>query len=223
MPGNLLGYLNFTSLIILLVAAGLGVFLFGRLSASLRVLVINIWITFGLGLAATLLWLQSFTNLPILHIYTVAEFCLLGMFFALLAPPKDSTRNVITIVVVAGAVLMLLNTLFLQEILQFNSNARTLEAILLAGMGVYYLFLLSGPNSHLEASEGKAFSVINAGIILYFSASLLIFLTSAFTGSMSKEMSRNIWVIHALLNILYNVLLCAGLIAFWKTSLTSSD
>ena len=117
---------------------------------------------------------------------------------------------------------MVLNTYLLQPLEAYNSNARTLEALLLAVFAVYNLFRGSELEAYRQTPEGKAFYLVNAGVLLYFSASLFIFLSSSYTQDLSIETSRNIWTIHALLNIVYNGLLCAGLLTFWKTNSTFS-
>ena len=105
MPGNLLGYLNFASLFLLLAAAIMGIVLLPKLSRPLKLLVLSIVVTFLLGLAATILWLQNATNLPILHVYTVAEFAALGAFYAYLAPGGSTLRTTILTLVFVGCLL----------------------------------------------------------------------------------------------------------------------
>jgi len=213
-PGNLLYLLNNASLLVLLVAFGAGALRWRQLNSEFRVLVVAMGSILLIGLCQLVLWLQSIPNLPLLHLYTVAEFVLLGSFFRLLAPPQSVVRTAITSLVVVGTLLMLANSVWLQDLNQFNSHARTLESLLLTGFAIHRLFTAASTTT--SGPREKALFWINAGILLYFSASLIVFLFSNYTSGLSKDMSRNIWSIHALFNLLFNCLLAVGIFKLWQ-------
>ena len=221
MPDNLLFLLNNASMLVLGIAAVGAMARWRSLSVRLRLMAIAMTTMLGFGLLTMAFWLTGTPNLPILHVYTVVEFILLGSFYALLATSKAQQRIVVGLMTV-GLLLIVLNSVLLQPFDTFNSNARTLESLLLASFAVQRMFQVSG--NHLnQTTEQKALFWINAGVLLYFSASLIVFLFSDYTSQLSIEMSRNIWSIHALFNLLFSCLLAVGIFKLWKPTTTSSD
>lgn len=222
MPENLLLVLNNVSMLVLAAALFGGIGSWKSLSRQLRLCTISMGVMLAFGLLTLALWLTGTPNLPVLHAYTVIEFLLFGSFYALLAPDRSQQRLLAGIVGV-GTVLIVLNSLLLQPLDTFNSNARTLESLLLASFAVHRLFRVSATATTTQTNEQRALFWINAGVLLYFSASLIVFLFSDYTSQLSIEMSRNIWSIHALFNLLFSCLLAVGIFKLWKPTTTSSD
>ncbi len=153
-------------------------------------------------------WLQL-NNLFLLHIFTVVEFCFLVYLFG----PK--IKNLISgqtlwYLMVAFTVFALGNSIFIDGISRFNAFARAIEGVLIIAIVLFYFYTLlkSLEIRHLDRSP---LFWIGAGLLIYFSGSLFVFIYSNKILSSSSS-SLVIWVIHALLNIL---LLIFYSIALW--------
>ncbi|MEL6276491.1 MAG: hypothetical protein AAFU03_15430, partial [Bacteroidota bacterium] len=96
-----------------------------------------------------------------------------------------------------------------------NATARTLESIILLALGVIYFFgrlskISEGEITHLPLASMPMFW-INTAILIYFPASLFIFLFGPwFLGE--NAYSYNMFAIHALLTIVKSILYA---IALW--------
>ena len=84
----------------------------------------------------------------------------------------------------------------------------------LSGLALLYLGRLLRPPLTLAPLEREPMFWVSAGAVLYFAGSSLIFLTSNLTLLHSRELSLNVWAVHALLysflNGFYIVALCVN-------------
>lgn len=93
---------------------------------------------------------------------------------------------------------------------QFNPVQHFVESVaVLALVLVYFRRKLARPIS-LAPLEHEPMFWVSAGLLLYFSGNILIFLSSNLTLRLPKELSQNIWAIHALL---YTFLNCFYVVA----------
>ncbi len=152
-------------------------------------------------------------NLPLYHLYIIAEFSLLSLVFSQgyegLLPAKHHR-----VLIVVFAALATLDIFFFQPLGSYPSHTRTLEGILLLGLALryFYLVLKELKIPHIERSFMFWFAT---AILLYFSANLLLFIYSNYIVGEDSRTFLEVWAIHAFLNILlyllYTVALCVAL------------
>ena len=164
----------------------------------------------------------SKNNLPILHLFTFLEFVLLSSFYKPLLRDFGLSVRLFFLITISVALLIVLNTLFLQPIFEFNSYAKSLSQTILIAYAVWYFF---GKTIWAKKSTGNNdLDLINAALLIYFSGSLFIFMFSnTFAGDETGAYSF-FWALNALLNVLYQVLIFIGLwrVAYSKVILCSS-
>ena len=188
-----------------------------------KLFTIYIGITFIFELISFITSLRKESNLWLIHLYTLTEFILLGLFYkSVLKRPQWLNQN-FKLILLVGSVLVIANTLFLQPITQFNSYAETMENIILIGFSISLFFHII--NEESELYQSKALKWINSGILLYLSGSLFIFLFSQYSMDILPDhFLHYLWLFNLILNLIFKVIIIFAvlkMISESKTSVTS--
>lgn len=206
----------------------IGILRFNKLSAGGRLLLIAITIgaltEIGMTIAARI-W---HNNMPILHAYTVLEFCLLLSVYHYeksgLISPKIYLALLLSFIAVAIG-----NAVFYQGVMEGNSLVRSIEGIILIILALYYFFdLLKQLDTHKP--ERTFMFWVSIAVLVYFGGNLLIFIyfnqiqSIGIQSAHAKELMFQIGFISFILNIflytLYSVaLLCKKSKPYPKSSL----
>jgi hypothetical protein len=158
------------------------------------------------NIISSVLAFRHINNLPLLHIYTIFEFLLLGVFF-FRTMPAIIYRKIVLAGLVLFPLLCIVNFLFIQNLYVFNSYTRSLEAILMIIFCVMYFFIKEESNS----IQSEAWIVI--GILLYFSGSLVQFsFSNVVSNLVSHTLKTVIWSLHATLVLLMYMLFSLGFV-----------
>ena len=160
-------------------------------------------------------------NLPLLHLYTLGEFILLSWFYKSLIEKPVVFQNKYQYFITAIVVLIILNSLFIQNINGFNSYAKTLVQIIIISYAILYFYNLT-ENRSLPFAVEKSLRLINSAIIVYYSGSLFIFMC----GQISFDNSTSylpFWAFNAGLYLIFQLLILWGIwkVIFKKTPLSS--
>ncbi len=149
-------------------------------------------------------------NLPLLHIFTIAEFVLIAMFYVELIYEKRV--RVLAYVIAFIAFLMLMNSIFIQGIYAFNSYAKTVSQVILLSLSIIFLFKSDSFNNSGDVRNYRYLSFINAAFLIYFSGSLFIFMSSQFLLESSSQLNK-LWLINSILSLIFQIII---LYAVWK-------
>lgn len=152
-------------------------------------------------------------NLPLLHLYTLGEFLLWSFFFKTVLG-KDSWLNKYFVPFLMGITgLVVANSVFLQPIWGFNSHAKTLVQLVIIVYALVFAFHYAEFNVR-QSNAYKILRFINALILMYYCATLFIFMSSGFWTA--NDLATNVLVrINKWLNILFLVLI---LFSIWKVT-----
>lgn len=150
-------------------------------------------------------------NLPLLHLYTLGEFILFSMFYRILYAKVKWIQRYYWMFVCTISGFIILNSLFLQSIYEFNSYAKTLVQLLIMGYAIFYFYHLIDEENKNTTENG--IKVINSAVLIYYSGSLFIFMFSNYFLSQNIRIHVGFWVFNAFLNMLFQILILAGL---WK-------
>jgi hypothetical protein len=142
---------------------------------------------------------------PIVHIYTPFEFAFLSLFFAEFYGKPG--KNIIYIVTVAFVIFCIYNTLFIQNAMEMNSYARSVDAIILILYSM--LFFLNNNNDLDHKWSYYNTNWMVAGILLYYASSLFVFI---FFKSVAKPgfMTDVVWGTHVTILIIEYILFAIG-------------
>lgn len=199
----------------ILISAIYALTFYKRMDCKFKIFSCFLFFSFLVQASSSALWFLGKNNLPLLHIYVAGGFILLAWFYReILADFID--KRIINAIMVIFTLFTLANTIFWQPINVFNSYALTIESALLLFFTLCWFIssmtLMSSDTPH-DKTEVSSINWINAGIMIYYSSSLLIFYFGTMITSFSKNMNRYAWAIHSFFSI---TMYCFFLIALWK-------
>lgn len=158
-----------------------------------------------INLIAIILSNYSITNLPLLHLYTAVEATLLLSYFREIFT-QTSIKKTLTFLMVVFPFFCIINFIFLQRH-GYNTYTRPLESILITFFCLLYIYKSGFTDNWLQ----KSINWINSGILVYFPASLMIFISSNYIlDKGDKAMNSIVWGVHAALVLLMYLLWTKG-------------
>lgn len=106
----------------------------------------------------------------------------------------------------------IIDSFMLENIYTSNTYSRSIEALIIIILSVlWYIKIVS--ESGVERAKYVGVNYIVAGLLIYFSGSLLLFSYSSYIQEMALQESRNLWTFHTLLFAQLSILITIGL---WK-------
>lgn len=186
---------------------------FIKLSTPYKRLFYFLILNFSAEVASRIIVFQfpGVNNLPLLHLYTLGEFILLSWFFKSLIKKPKILQSRFWLFMVIGSILIVLNSLFYQNIYEFNSLAKACVQIIIITYSVLYFYNLT-ENTSLKNTNEKSLRLINSAILIYYSGSLFIFMFSQVFFE-NSELHLYFWTFNAILNVVFQLLV---LVSLWK-------
>ncbi len=153
----------------------------------------------------------SINNLSIFHIYTFFEFSLIYIFYLLFY--KSYIKINILYLILPVFYLIGYFDYKVNGISEMDNFSITIESSVFIVISlISFLFLMN--RDSIEKIKAPFFW-INSGVLIYFSGNILLFTFCNYLNKSELEMYKVLWlVIHSLLNIAYNILICIG---FYKS------
>lgn len=143
--------------------------------------------------------------------FTVIQFCTLAfMYHKHFSSNKIKAVIVVTLIlfIILSVIVFFINGKFTQP-----DNLTTVsEGVILWSLSVYFFYSILQEMSIPRLSE-NSFVWLNAGVLIYFSVALVLFLADDYLETCSKNIFRVLWSLHLIGNILFNFL--SG-VAIWK-------
>lgn len=180
-----------------------------RYAPALKVLTLHLVMVAVFSGASVLLWSVKRNNLPLLHIYTIAEFIMISWFYMIVLRGYKKTRLIFWLAV-CFTVFGLLNSLLLQSWYTFNTIPRSIESLLviLLSLVCYYKML---SELKIRKMERSPIFWINTGFLFYFSGALFLFMLSNYILPLNHQLNIFIWTIHACFSIMLYLFIFLGL------------
>lgn len=197
------------------------IFRYHQLPVKIRTLIFYLTISLATDLSSRYLFNQASNNLYLLHIYTLLELLAWSYFFYRFFIHEQWVQHKLPWLVGGVALLLISNSIFLEPITGFNSNAKTLVQLILIAYAIYYFFSSFG-KIDLSQSIPLATTLINFAILLYYSGSLFIFMFSKLLANqgVASNLQFGFWAINALLLVILHglILISLWMVAFRKTT-----
>lgn len=143
-------------------------------------------------------------NLPLLHLYTLVELVMLGFFFAEVLDLKTNVKFRWTFISIIG--LVILNTIFLQDIFTYNSYSKTLSQVFLLAMTVAYFFNIDQVKERVETKYLTPLNFIHGSFLVYLAGSIFIFMSSSFLVTNAAVLNK-LWLVNGFLSLIFQVLI----------------
>lgn len=189
-----------------------GILLYRYFSAVEKLILLYLFVSGICNATVSILANTSTNNLPLLHVYTVVEYCLAALFFIKLFQSPRIIKGIyfFSALFIFFAVL---NTLFIQHLYSFNTYARSVEAILI----ISYCFIYFMQQLKTDQQPGTVKGIwFVSGWFLYFSSSLTIFILSNISLTLSKQFDWWMWNVHATMVLIMYLLFTKGFITCKK-------
>jgi hypothetical protein len=181
-----------------------------QIGQSGKVVIFYLLISAFINLGADLLLFNRAANLPLLHVYTAIEFIVLSSFYKHLLQSRRSTL-ILTISQVVFLLLCVINAIFFQSPLTFNSYSLSAGALGMMLMAVNYFAKLATASSGQRVSNQPEFW-FNTALFLYFSGSSMLYIASNFLLQVSRKEFQLLWNIHAFFVFFMYILFTIGFI-----------
>lgn len=193
--------INLISFYSILAPTLVGVFLFKRLPRLCKYLCILIFSLAIFEFVGEIASNYLGTNLFLFHLYTYVEFGIIAFIFYNLSK-EVVWKRIILIFAIIFALFSIINLTFIETLLQFNSNQRYLEGImiLIFCVGYYTKLLRKAENIYLEKHP---FFWLTSGYFIYFAGTLFLFL---FSRELMENNNAAFWSLHGILNIFLNLI-----------------
>ena len=141
----------------------------------------------------------KFSNLPLLHLYTIIEFWLLCFLFRSFFI-ETNVRVILKYMAVCFTLFAVTYIVLSASLFKYNTLPRFLESILVLGQCIYFLYT---DLTRVKSSQPTFNFVVVVGLMLYFSSSSILFAFSEII-LQNQELSIIIWNIHAtIMGIMY--------------------
>jgi hypothetical protein len=155
------------------------------------------------------LWLNVQPNMHIANMYVVLEMVILTFIY------RDNLKDILSHKVIETTLLVfsifaVWNMYNIQGFYEINSYSRTLESVLMIIFSLMYFYKIM---QKLESDNlvKEPMFWLNAGVLLYFSANVFIFVFSSFVSKYSKDLNVIIWAIHAVFYAIFFIMLSTAL------------
>ena len=185
-------------------------FIYARLRAELKPFAWFLFCSGLLQLVSLIFWFLEKNNLFILHALVPWGFVFLAGFYRKIL--AGFLHPIVLVVTASGFVLFsVINTMFFQPPVVFNSNALTVECILLLILSLStYTLLLNKTEANLDRRAFAGVNWINSGVFIYHASTLLIFYFGEYiTSNIGLELSQYTWMVHSAFSVI--MYFC-----FWK-------
>ena len=157
-------------------------------------------------------------NLYLLHLYTLIEFLLITLFYHQVFQDISFWKKNVFGFIVFVSFLVVSNSIFLQPITVFNSNAKTLTQSIFIGYAIAYFLQANSDKTDLFSTVIKT---INSAILLYYAGSLFIFMFGNVFFQLD-EFHKIFWVANAVLYLIFQLLVFTAIWQFRQTKSTYS-
>ena len=147
-------------------------------------------------------------NLPFFHLVTALELFIFGKIFW--QNCSGLKKKIIQFTTFVGLGLLVINIFCLETLLEFNSVARSVQAIVLLFFAVIW-FIEVFQNMKQEKLSNDPILYVTTGVLLYFTGNAVIF--GLYTELLESHVTflKSLWDVHSLLNIVLNLLLAIAL------------
>jgi hypothetical protein len=188
--------------------------IYGKMTKELKAFSWFLFFSGFIQLISTILWFQRINNLPLLHLYVAGGFVCLAWFYS--AVLRDFINHkIIWGIALLFSIFTIANSLFIQNIFTFNSNALTVESVLVITLSLFtYIVLLNDIVKEKRKELINSLNWINSGLFIYYTSSLLIFyFGDFFTKQFSVYYNQYTWMFHTFFSV---VMYSCFFVGLWK-------
>lgn len=185
-------------------------------SKPFKVLTLHLIIVSFFSVVSGVLYFLKKNNLPLLHLYTIAELITISWFYSCILDKWP--KKFLLVLIVSFILLALIDASYIEGWFQFNTLPRSIECLVVICFSIsVYLKILAELN--IEKLQHSSLFWVNTGFLFYFSGALFLFALSEYLLPLKFEYRMYVWTFHALLSSLLYFFIFTGLCYYKKTSI----
>lgn len=186
-----------------------------RVADAIKRLLFFVYFSLLCQSVALVLWMNGSNNLWLLHFNIPIGFALLGSFYNVIWKSYISSW-LIPGVVLAFVVFSWVNSMFFQNLYIFNSNALTIQSVLLVILSLASFSLLMSQPTNENLQMSGALNWINSGMFIYYASNLIFFFFGdvLMNKSFPTSAGRLAWIPHTTFS---NIMYLCFFIGVWKS------
>lgn len=159
--------------------------------------------------SAYLLYKSKTNNMYLLHIYTVLEYAFWSLFYYQLFERRIVKRIILSLLIIF-ILFAIINTMNWQSLEMYNSYSRSVEGAFLLCFGIAWFYKVF-VNGKIVKLETHPVFWVNAGVLVYFSGSFLLFISNNFLLELSTQQFFEAWALHGLFLIIHYLFIAIGI------------
>jgi len=210
-------WILFASTFVVLFTALYAALIYKRLTKDLRFFLWFVFLSGIIQLISLILWFSSTNNMPLLHFYVAVGFIFLALFYGDILQGFIK-RKLILGIIILFSLFTIINSSFIQSIFTYNSYALTVECILIIILSIStYMFSLEDLVQEKRQGLWKSIKWINAGLLIYYTSSLIIFNFAHLFFSdqsfkiYSRDFNLQTWMLHSFFSTVMYICFFIGL------------
>lgn len=185
---------------------------FRRFDDGFRIFCLFVFLSCAIQMTSLLLWFMKRNNMPLLHLYVPVGFALLSLFFKSLLNGYINVK-IIVLTMWLFIAFSVVNSLLMQDIFTFNSNALTVQSVIIIVLSIFTFIV------HLReiVNDGSKPGIRNlnwiiTGLFIYYTSTLCLFyFGDVIMRLFSVDSSAYAWIFHSFFSILMYTLFFIGL------------
>ena len=179
-----------------------------KIRGSLLIIPLYLFVTFSIMFLSNYLADRNINNSYLYHAYSLIE---LAFFSAFIRKLTNDTNLVIKLMLPVYTVFWLINLLFFEHYLQYNSNSSGVAYVLLIVYALYFFLFLSRSDEILTFQRSPSFWIVS-GFLFYAVMNVLITTIYKYTIIMSPEDKILVFNFSYVSNIIKFILITIGVL-----------
>lgn len=177
------------------------------LAREMKILILYFGVALLADVAGISLSMKGINNLWLFHFFAIFEFGFLIYIFSIWQR-NLFLKKILKFSIPLFAVMGIIVTLVLENIQQFNSFSQPVASLALVGVAAYTLFELNKESFNSVFRQPRFW--IGAGVMLYFSGTLVLFSLGNVLLDASAQWAKTIFILSVIMNIVANLLYTGG-------------
>lgn len=148
--------------------------------------------------------------------FDIGRIPFLSFFYRELFIENPKIKRFIDYSLPIGFVLIILNSILLEPLTDYNNIAKTTVQCIIITYSVYYFYIVS-TREILTEERFKSLHVINSAILVYYAGSFFIFMFATVSKLTSGDMSLTFWIFHAVLYLIFLIMVLTSIYKIIKS------
>lgn len=197
---------------LLIIPTGIALIRWSELSKPQKVIGFYLFVSLAIHIISFFYWRAGRNNLPFLHFFTIFEYYTI-LYFLQISRAKLMGKYLFTTFLIVFTLLFFTEGFVWSDWLSFHPYSLTISVCILAGCSIFWFIQIAG-DFNISFSSMRNLIYINCGILIYFSASSVLFSLNNLLSSLDRQLLVNVWSIHTILNLVMYMFFSIGL---WKS------